>query len=134
MEKLHKNGQLYHCYLHADEFVNGRLDITPEEEYIQAAIIKMDDGKKFDPHVHIPIHRSTSTTQEAWVVLKGKIKITYYDEQKQKMGEAVLSAGGCTISFWGGHKYECLEDGTVVYEFKTGPYYGRTADKEVFSD
>ena len=47
---------------------------------------------------------------------------------------AIVSAGGCTISFWGGHKYECLEDGTVVYEFKTGPYFGKDADKVVFSE
>jgi len=57
----------------------------------------------------------------------------FYDEDKNQMDEpAIVSAGGCTISFWGGHKYECLEDGTVVYEFKTGPYFGKDADKVVF--
>ena len=110
-------------------------DATDAGEYLQCAVINMDNGKQFDPHVHIPCERTTDTTQEAWVVLKGKIKITYYDENKNPMDEpAVISAGGCTISFWGGHKYECLEDGTVVYEFKTGPYFGKDADKVVFHD
>ena len=134
MEKIYKGNKLYHCYFNASEYPSGRVDATEAEQYLQCAIINMDDGKKFDPHVHIPCERHTDTTQESWVVLKGKIKITYYDEDKIPMGETVLTEGGCTISFWGGHKYECIEDGTVVYEFKSGPYFGKDADKVVFND
>ena len=132
MEKLYKNDKLYHCFFNADDFTDSRVDVTPEEENLQCAVMHMNNGKSFDPHVHIPCHRNTDTTQESWVVLKGKIRITYYDEDCQEMGSAVLTSGGCTISFIGGHKYECLEDDTVVYEFKTGPYYGKDADKRIF--
>jgi cupin fold WbuC family metalloprotein len=135
MHRIFKDGKLYHCYFNAADYTAGRMDATDPEEYLQCAIINMDKGKKFDPHVHIPCERITDTTQEAWVVLKGKIQVTYYDEDCQVMHEdAVISAGGCTMSFWGGHKYQCLEDETVVYEFKSGPYFGKEADKRVFND
>lgn len=134
MEKLYKENKLYHCYLNANEYPEGRINVTEPEEYLQCAIININNGKKFDPHVHIECKRETNTTQEAWIVIKGKIKITYYDEECKPMGSAIISAGGCTMSFWGGHKYECLEDGTVVYEFKSGPYFGKDADKIVFND
>ena len=37
------------------------------------------------------------------------------------------------MTFQGGHTYEILEDDTIVYEYKTGPYKGQENDK-VFID
>ena len=37
------------------------------------------------------------------------------------------------MTFRGGHNYLCLEDDSLVYEYKTGPYYGQKKDK-VFID
>ena len=34
----------------------------------------------------------------------------------------------------GGHTYSILEDDTVIYEYKTGPYFGQTLDKEFIRD
>ena len=33
------------------------------------------------------------------------------------------------MTFEGGHNYEILEENTLVYEFKTGPYEGIDKDK-----
>jgi hypothetical protein len=33
------------------------------------------------------------------------------------------------MTFRGGHNYEIQENGTIVYEYKTGPYKGIEADK-----
>jgi hypothetical protein len=33
------------------------------------------------------------------------------------------------MTFQGGHNYLALEEDTVVYEYKTGPYYGHAMDK-----
>jgi len=37
--------------------------------------------------------------------------------------------GDCSITFCGGHNYMCLEDDTLIYEAKTGPYLGVEKDK-----
>ena len=34
------------------------------------------------------------------------------------------------MTFQGGHTYEILEEDTIVYEYKTGPYKGQANDKE----
>ena len=40
-----------------------------------------------------------------------------------------MSAGDCVVVFKAGHSFEVLEDNTIIYEFKNGPYYGVKADK-----
>jgi len=39
-----------------------------------------------------------------------------------------------SITLYGGHTYEIMEDDTLVLEFKSGPYYGQKLDKEFMSD
>ena len=48
--------------------------------------------------------------------------------------ETVLSAGDCVVVFKAGHAFEVLEDDTILYEFKTGPYYGVEKDKEIIDE
>ena len=41
-----------------------------------------------------------------------------------------MSSGDCIVSMSAGHSFEVLEDDTLLYEFKNGPYYGTEKDKE----
>ena len=45
------------------------------------------------------------------------------------IAEPVLMPGDCSMTFRGGHNYLILEDDTIVYEYKTGPYLGQEFDK-----
>jgi hypothetical protein len=62
--------------------------------------------------------------------MEGKIKVSLFDIDSSPLYETILEKGDCSITFRGGHGYECVEDNTVVYEFKTGPYMGQKKDKE----
>jgi len=64
------------------------------------------------------------------VVVKGKIRFIMYDIDDEVLEEIDVEQGDMTLTFQGGHTYEVLEDNSVVYEYKTGPYYGREMDKE----
>ena len=44
--------------------------------------------------------------------------------------ETILLPGECTITYRGGHNYVSLEENTLVYEMKTGPYEGIDKDKK----
>ena len=46
----------------------------------------------------------------------------------------VIRQGDCSMTFEGGHTYTILEDDTVVYEYKTGPYEGQANDKVFLDD
>jgi dTDP-4-dehydrorhamnose 3,5-epimerase-like enzyme len=88
----------------------------------------------FKPHKHKELIRETNRTQEAWVILSGKIRAKFYDLDDSLILETVLMEGDCAIVFRAGHGFEVLEDNTILYEFKTGPYYGVEADKTFINE
>ena len=45
-----------------------------------------------------------------------------------------LLPGDASFTLYGGHTYKILEQDTIVYEYKTGPYLGQTFDKEFIRD
>ena len=73
---------------------------------------------------------NTSTTQEAWVVFEGCIKGTFYDLDESVLYETKIGKGDVIVLFRGGHSLEVLDEDTIFYEFKTGPYNGTKSDKE----
>ena len=121
--------RLLHMIIRGNQIQNERSNVTPITEYLQIAVIHAGQ-KSFPAHRHLPIDRHlTGPTQECWIVLRGSVRVHYYDEEGQLIHMDELSAGDCTITFRGGHGYDVLEDGTLVFEIKTGPYGGRERDK-----
>jgi hypothetical protein len=46
------------------------------------------------------------------------------------LAEPILKTGDASFTLEGGHNYLILEDNTLVYEYKTGPYEGQLMDKK----
>ena len=107
-----------------------RSDLSPDEEYLQVSGRKLKLGTKVPAHRHLQIDRNTTITQEAWVVVKGKVKGIFYDLDNTILHESILTDGDCVVLYRGGHSLEVLEEDTIFYEFKTGPYFGIETDKE----
>jgi len=124
-----ENNVLLHIIYRKEDIVSFRDNITPEEEYLQVASIKMQNGRTFKAHKHIHQERYTDIAQESWVVIDGKIRAILYDLDDTIIATRTLNEGDCSITFRGGHNYECLKDNTIVYEYKTGPYQGVEKDK-----
>ena len=57
-----------------------------------------------------------------------------YDLNDKLIGTEIINQGDCSMTFEGGHTYEILEENTVVYEYKTGPYTGVENDKVFLED
>jgi cupin fold WbuC family metalloprotein len=91
----------------------------------------MDKGKTFKPHQHIwkPTPVEQIIAQESWVVIKGSVEASFFDTDGTLLEKHVIRLGDCSMTFEGGHTYLILEDDTVVYEYKTGPYQGQAMDK-----
>ena len=64
------------------------------------------------------------------MVIQGSVKVDYYDLDDSLLESVILNEGDCTITLRGGHNYTSLDENTLVYEFKTGPYLGLDFDKE----
>ncbi len=111
--------------------IEKRKDISPENEFIQVASFKLNSENTFFPHKHLykKINYDQVIAQESWVIVKGKVDVHYYDLDDSFISTYTLNEGDCSITYRGGHTYTAKEDGTIVYEFKTGPYYGKDLDK-----
>ncbi|MGY8788137.1 MAG: WbuC family cupin fold metalloprotein [Fidelibacterota bacterium] len=111
-----------------------RINVAPQEEFLQLATLHMDKGKTFNPHKHIYKEGEKEViAQESWIVVKGSVKVVMYDLDDTIIEQLILFAGDCSMTFAGGHNYIIQEDNTIVYEYKTGPYKGIENDK-VFLD
>ena len=118
----------------SSDVTENRIDLSPEEEYLQVAVKKLTKGTSFKPHKHKELKRNTDLTQEAWVFLSGRVRAKFYDLDDSLILDTELGAGDCAIVFKAGHGFEVLEDDTIIYEFKTGPYFGQEADKTFIGD
>ena len=100
------------------------LRITPEDNS-QRILNAMEPG------TILPIHRHRGST-ETVVVLRGKIRQNFYDENGQLTESFEVSAGssstgspqvvGFSVELARWHNTECLESGTVILECKDGKY------------
>lgn len=129
------DNRLLHIVHKLDDF-QGRQEVIPEDNFLQCATLKMEKGKTFPPHKHITKdrHYSEQIAQESWIIVKGSVKCTFYDIDDTIIAEPILNVGDASFTLYGGHTYEILEDDTLVYEYKTGPYEGQKLDKEFINE
>ena len=132
--KTEENKLLHLVCRASGEDMEPRTDVVGDKEFLQLAILNFDKGRTFVPHRHIAkIVPDTAIAQESWVVLRGRVKAIFYDLDDEVLCTEELDSGDISITLYGGHNYEILEDDTLVLEYKTGPYYGQKLDK-VFID
>ena len=107
-----------------------RTNMIDNDQFLQLAVLKMKDQDTFNPHKHIYKRMDLDAiAQESWVVLRGKVKVTYYDIDDQVIQQSVIEQSEISITLKGGHNYLAMEDDTFVLEYKTGPYRGLEFDK-----
>ena len=129
-----KPNKLLHIIHKVTEFytIKGshRRDIVGPDEFIQLSSLNMNKGHTFKPHQHIwKDVDPRSIAQESWVIIKGSVECNFYDIDGTLLEKPILEVGDCSITLAGGHTYIILEDDTLVYEYKTGPYRGQSSDK-----
>ena len=78
-----------------------------------------------EPGTLLPIHRHPHTA-ETYLLLRGRIKVLFYNEQKVVTEEFDLNPlegrYGVHIPKGQWHTLEVLESGSVIFEVKDGPY------------
>lgn len=84
-----------------------------------------------EPGTCLPVHRH-KTTDETYIVLRGKLNVKIYNDQAELINVLVLDPldgkYGVSISANEWHTVEVLEKGTVIFEVKTGPYQALEED------
>ena len=123
--------KLLHVIVRKENLTPGRVEVINEDQFIQCALLNMEKGKTFKPHKHIWKERTRNViAQESWIVIQGSVKCIFYDIDDQILATPILYPGDASFTLYGGHNYEILENDTLVYEYKTGPYEGQQLDKQ----
>ena len=85
-----------------------------------------------EPGTVMPIHRHHASS-ETVVILRGKIRRIFYDDNGAGTERVVLDANGeprmLNVEKDRWHSLECLESGSVLYESKDGPYHPLEEDE-----
>jgi cupin fold WbuC family metalloprotein len=114
----------------------GRTNLVSPMNYLQCSFMVFKEGTTFKPHKHIEKNRSFEKmiAQESWLVIRGKVKCIFYDIDDTILSENILNPGDASFTLYGGHNYVILEENTIVYEYKTGPYEGIDMDKQFIGE
>ncbi len=84
-----------------------------------------------EPGTEVPIHRHP-TKDESFVILRGKVRSTTYNDDGSIIDSVVLSQDngvyGVDIPKGVWHKLESLEPNSVIFECKEGPFVSYEID------
>lgn len=89
----------------------------------QLAYMRHPAGKIIEPHVHNPVTREVHYTQETLFIKRGRLRVDFYNHQREFVQSRVLESGDVILLVEGGHGFEVLEE-LEMFEVKQGPYVG----------
>lgn len=96
---------------------------TPDNFSQQLAYMKRPKNYVIPPHVHNSVIREVQFTKEVLFIKSGKVRVDYYDDDKNYLESTILNAGDIVLLAYGGHGFEMLEESEII-EVKQGPYAG----------
>lgn len=123
IEMIRKDGQLLAIIISHRFNEPGIHFFTPNDLSQQLAYMKHPAGKEIEPHVHNPVPREVHFTQEVLFIKSGKMRVDFYDNDRNYLENRILEAGDTILLATGGHGFEVLEEVEMV-EVKQGPYAG----------
>jgi hypothetical protein len=140
--------KLYAIHHSIDEDLNLNISQWYGEKFESLQASRMYyDKKSFKIHKHILNPRTIKRTQEAFIVIKGKITINLYESVISTnplytitnaprtyttvlLGSLTANAGDIIIVYDGFHELIIEEDKTICYEIKAGCFSTVAEDKE----
>lgn len=129
-ERVINGDKLQAIIIRSDYSRDGIEFFTPDEFSQQLAYMNRPAGYKIVPHIHNKVQREVFYTQEVLFIKKGKVKIDFYDDDRNHINTRLLETGDVILLASGGHGFEMLEP-TEMIEVKQGPFVGEN-DKTKF--
>jgi len=141
MKKICKNDKVYAVYSSVHDnatspnqfqflIAEERSDwITEDKEAIQVSRMCYNKGKIFRKHKHILRPRLNNYTQEAFIVVQGKLEATICDENGEFIEKVLLHQGDVLACLKGSHSFQVVEDSSIFFEVKNGCFTSVDEDK-----
>ncbi len=123
IEEIKNNDKILAIIIKNNYQKDGVSFFTPGDFSQQLAYMKHKQGKIIERHLHNKVERQISYTQEVLVIKNGRLKVDFYDEEKNLLENRILDKGDVILLASGGHGFEVLEELEMI-EVKQGPYAG----------
>ncbi len=123
MQTITHNDQILAIIIRADYAKDGVEFFTPNDFSQQLAFMKHKKGKVIDAHAHNVVSREVKYTKEVLVIRKGKLRVDFYDDDRNYIESHLVTSGDIILLAYGGHGFKCLDDVEMI-EIKQGPYLG----------
>lgn len=131
IQEIIYNNEVLAIILPAEFRDSGIHFFTPDSFSQQLAYMRHPKGKTILPHLHNQVRREVFYTQEVLLIKQGKLRVDFYNEEKEYLDSRILKAGDVILLIKGGHGFEVLEEVEMI-EVKQGPYVG-DGDKTRFA-
>ncbi|TFG91243.1 MAG: hypothetical protein E4G71_04160 [Candidatus Atribacteria bacterium] len=123
IENVIQNEKLLSVIIRATYKTEGIKFFTPNDFSQQLAYMNRKKTYVIPPHVHNAVQRDVHFTQEVLVIKSGKVRVDYYDDNRNYFESRILNQGDVVLLAYGGHGFEMLEESEII-EIKQGPYAG----------
>lgn len=123
IEKIQRDAEVLGIIIRTEFQKQGIEFFTPGDFSQQLGYMKRPEGYIIEPHVHNPVVREVIWTQEVLFIKSGKVRVDFYDEDRNYLESRVLEKGDVILLAAGGHGFEMLEESEII-EVKQGPYCG----------
>ena len=94
---------------------------TPKEATQQFGYMKHKKGYVIQPHEHRKRLTKIMTTTEVILLLKGSLKVDFYDKKRKYLSSRILNPKDIIMLVDGGHGFKVLKNVEMI-EVKQGPY------------
>ena len=131
IEKVSHNKKLLSIIIRSKYKSDGIEFFTPGDFSQQLGYMNRKKNHMIPPHTHNIVKREVSLTQEVIIIKSGKVRVDYYDNDKNYLESKILFKGDVVLLAGGGHGFQMLEDSEMI-EVKQGPYAG-DMDKKIFN-
>ena len=130
IEKIEVDKKLYAIIIRSNYKKEGIEFFTPDNYSQQLGYMKRPSGYEIKPHIHKKISKKIEFTQEVLFIKSGKLRVDFYNNEKQYLQSKILSKGDIILLSEGGHGFKVIDE-CEIFEVKQGPY-DEINDKERF--
>lgn len=123
IENIEHNGVVLAIIIRSTFSNPGIHFVTPNDYSQQLAYMRHPSGKIILPHIHCNYQRTINDTKEVLIIRRGRMRVDFYDNNKNKINICEVGSGDVILLVSGGHGFEVLEEIEMI-EVKQGPYAG----------
>lgn len=123
IEFISDNNKTLSIIIRSQYKTDGIKFFTPDDFSQQLAYMNRKKGYIIPPHVHNAVERKVYLTQEVLFIKSGKVRVDYFDDDKQYIESRILNQGDVVLFSSGGHGFFMIENSEII-EVKQGPYSG----------